>query len=298
MGNQTMPVTRLALIRSLSALALGGLLAVLSVGTVAGMHALHALQDECTRLGGTPQSDGTTCIVADLRTDGSGLRVPATMTLAVGGTLLNDPIIIGPGPGVLHIDLVTVDGELVISGTAENYGPVQINGRLVVSGSWTDGSEMRYVCDEIRDICGYSWVEGYITNAGAVENRGSLYAPAGATNHGQWLNDGVLAVGGTLENSGGMINAGTFSTPGTLRNRGALTNTGTMTLTGWTLNRGTLRSTGLLANRGALYNWGRLEGRILNHGVIYSMGVLSATIEGEGSVYEQPEALYLPEIRK
>jgi hypothetical protein len=209
---------------------------------------------------------------------GWNLYVPPTTTLVITGTFLNEATIIGPGPGTLFIEVIVIDGHLVIADEAINYGPVEVNGRLTISGSWSNLEASRYACSEIYDICVDSRVEGYVTNRGQLFSHGSLSMPYGVTNEGEWRNTGTVDSGGSLIN------------------RGQFTNTGTISVTGAMRNMGQVYSPGLLVNQGVILNSGLLTGTIENNGAIYSRGVLSATIGGDGPVYLLSERAYLPQI--
>lgn len=210
--------------------------------------------------------------------DAWNLYVPPTMTLVITGAFLNTPVIIGPGPGVLFIEDIIIDGHLVIVDEAINYGPVEVNGRLTISGSWDNLDENRYACGLI--MCVSSHVEGYVTNRGQLFSHGNLFMPFGATNEGEWRNTGMVCSNGTLIN------------------RGQFTNTGTISVAGVMRNMGQAYSPGLLVNQGVIFNSGLLTGIIENDGIIYSTGILSATIEGDGPVYLLSEHAYLPQISR
>ena len=230
----------------------------------------------CTYLDGVWDEATDTCTVDEIWLDGWGLHVPMTMTLAVTGNFTNAATIIGPGPGVLTIDDVVVDGHLIISGTATNYGPVYVNGHLTIAGDWYDGGEFRDVWDEIRHIWVDSSAIGHITNDGALTSLGYAGFSFGLTNRGVWTNTGDVHAGGVV------------------RNRGSMTHTGTLTITGQLLNQGNAHMPGGLTNQGEVWNWGVLSGSIANHGPLYNFGVLSATVTGDGPVYILDHNSYLP----
>ena len=233
---------------------------------------------DCTHLGGVWDEATDTCTVDQIWLDGWGLHVPPTMTLAVTGSFTNAATIIGPGPGVLIIDDVVVDGHLIISGTAISDGPVYVNGRLTIAGSWYDAGTYRYVCDEIRGFCVESSTTGHITNGGVLTSTGSAWLPAGLTNRGVW------------------VNAGSVHADGDVHNRGSMTHTGTLTITGRLLNQGDAHVPGGLTNQGEVWNWGMVSGSIANHGPLYNAGVLSATVTGAGPVYMLDHDSYLPRV--
>ena len=201
------------------------------------------------------------------------------MTLIISDTFTNEPDIIGPGPGVLYIEDIIVDGHLVIVNEAVNYGPVWVNGRLTISGTWVNMEESRSACSPVHG-CVDSSVEGFVTNRGVWINRGEISMPFGTVNEGDWWNAGTVDAGGTLVN------------------RSLFTSTGIITTTGTTWNMGQIHSPGMLVNQGTIFNIGLLSGTIVNDGVIYSMGVLSGTLEGDGPVYLLQEHVYLPRVSR
>ena len=209
---------------------------------------------------------------------GRDLFVPITATQVLTDGFSNLPYVIGPGPGVLQIDDVIVDGDLTVLGRGENYGPIYVNGRLTISGTWDNLSDTRSVCDPIRDICVDSVVAGVIVNRGVWGSRGLLAMPYGVTNTGAWDN------GAAVTGDGLWINAG------------QITNTGVITLFGTLLNSGRLGGSGLLVNQGVIHNTGVLTGAVTNHGLIVDTGVLSATMQGPDQVIALHDHLYLPWI--
>ena len=211
--------------------------------------------------------------------DEASLYVPVSTTLVVSDTFFNVPYIIGPGPGVMQIDDVIIDGHLVINDGADNYGPVIVKGQLTTRGHWHDDSEWRYVCDPIRDICVDSAVRGYVTNRGLWHSSGTAFLPHGVTNEGHWQNSALVDTGGVLFNTGWMTNSGQILVSDVMWNWGVASNAG------------------LLVNKGTIFNWGTLSGEIDNHGTLYSMGELSATVDGSGSVHQLTRHTYFPFIK-
>lgn len=210
---------------------------------------------------------------------GSDFHVPVKATLVFTDTFFNAGFIVGPGPGVLMIDDVIVDGHLVIRNGAINYGPILVNGQLTTQGVWQDASEAHLACDPIRDICVDSWINGHVTNRGLWNSDGLANMCYGITNEGQWRNNATIEVQGTLNNSGWVTNTGQISVNHTLWNRGVFANPG------------------LLENRGTIFNWGILTGQIENDGVIFAKGIVSATVEGDGSVVLLDRHVYIPFMR-
>lgn len=234
---------------------------------------------DCTRMGGMWDEATATCTVDQIWLDGWGLHVPLTMTLAVTDNFTHAATIIGPGPGVLIIDDVVVDGHLIISGTMTNEGPVFVYGRLTLAGTWFDQDTYRYVCDEVRGFCVESSTIGRVYN------------------HGQWQSSGYASMPFGFVNDGAWSNAGDIATEGEVVNRGTMTNTGTMTIAYQLLNEGSVKSAGTLVNTGTIWNLGTLTGTVVNDGTILNMGVLSATVGGSGRVVMLTEHSFLPYVR-
>lgn len=267
---------------SLRRLSLAVLLAgILLLGFVLPLHIVASAQLEeftCPPNTGDWDELTGTCTVDEFSTFSWGLHVPPTMTLVITDTFLNQPEIIGPGPGAVTIYDVIIDGHLVIVNDAVNYGPVLVNGRLTISGTWVNMEESHSGCS--IHGCADSHVEGVVTNRGQWISNGHLSMPYGAVNEGDWWNGGTASIDGTVIN------------------RGHLTNTGIATTTGTIWNMGQIHSPGLLVNQGTIFNTGLLSATIANDGVIYSMGVFSGTIEGDGPVYRLQEHVYLPRVSK